>query len=321
MASDGRTEVVDGYEEGLNLARRWRTSWVPRRAASASRPPTTDDRSPPQGRRSADRVLPSAPPPRTIGRREVPAETSRQPGASIRGGPASLSPPGRDVPQAPGAHASERAATSRSVPGLSRPPRPPMETPSESESSGRTSWSQISAMGSIDETRTLPPHARPLLTEPPARSTLARRLPDLSDAFPPDARPQPQRGSPSSRLDGPAQPSLPTRGGEPHSSLPPVYEMVAEPTALRSDNPGRPPVRTPSPSSPGGPSTKSGERPSSGSLPPEASRNTSRPLPPLVPERMPSGPYPVLGHGVPADELQPQENSLRRTRRRERLPR
>lgn len=27
-ASDGRSEVVDGYEQGLNLARRWRSDWV-----------------------------------------------------------------------------------------------------------------------------------------------------------------------------------------------------------------------------------------------------------------------------------------------------
>ena len=27
-ASDGRNELVDGYEQGLNLARRWRTSWL-----------------------------------------------------------------------------------------------------------------------------------------------------------------------------------------------------------------------------------------------------------------------------------------------------
>ncbi|MBL8634984.1 MAG: hypothetical protein JNM40_17285 [Myxococcales bacterium] len=28
IASDGRSEVVDGYEQGLNLARRWRASWM-----------------------------------------------------------------------------------------------------------------------------------------------------------------------------------------------------------------------------------------------------------------------------------------------------
>lgn len=27
-ASDGRSEVVDGYEQGLNLARKWRNDWV-----------------------------------------------------------------------------------------------------------------------------------------------------------------------------------------------------------------------------------------------------------------------------------------------------
>ncbi|MFO0623043.1 MAG: hypothetical protein U0745_16745 [Polyangia bacterium] len=35
-ASDGRSEVVDGYEQGLNLARRWRTSWQKQHEPTAS---------------------------------------------------------------------------------------------------------------------------------------------------------------------------------------------------------------------------------------------------------------------------------------------
>ena len=27
-ASDGRSEIVDGYEQGLNLARKWRSDWI-----------------------------------------------------------------------------------------------------------------------------------------------------------------------------------------------------------------------------------------------------------------------------------------------------
>ncbi len=34
-ASDGRSEVVDGYEQGLNLARKWRNEWIPTDASSA----------------------------------------------------------------------------------------------------------------------------------------------------------------------------------------------------------------------------------------------------------------------------------------------
>jgi hypothetical protein len=34
-ASDGRAEVVDGYEQGLNLARKWRNEWVPSDSSSA----------------------------------------------------------------------------------------------------------------------------------------------------------------------------------------------------------------------------------------------------------------------------------------------
>jgi hypothetical protein len=34
-ASDGRSEVVDGYEQGLNLARKWRNDWVQTDSSSA----------------------------------------------------------------------------------------------------------------------------------------------------------------------------------------------------------------------------------------------------------------------------------------------
>lgn len=35
-ASDGRSEVVEGYEQGLNLARRWRNEWKPTEAPRSS---------------------------------------------------------------------------------------------------------------------------------------------------------------------------------------------------------------------------------------------------------------------------------------------
>ncbi|MBP6608641.1 MAG: hypothetical protein KA258_03575 [Deltaproteobacteria bacterium] len=35
-ASDGRSEVVDGYEQGLNLARRWRAGWLRTHGPTAS---------------------------------------------------------------------------------------------------------------------------------------------------------------------------------------------------------------------------------------------------------------------------------------------
>ncbi len=53
-ASDGRSEVVDGYEEGLNLARRWRLAWSARRSGSFEKvaadpplPPLADEPLPP----------------------------------------------------------------------------------------------------------------------------------------------------------------------------------------------------------------------------------------------------------------------------------
>ncbi|MCS6911767.1 MAG: hypothetical protein RMK29_00785 [Myxococcales bacterium] len=319
-ASDGRTEVVDGYEEGLNLARRWRANWVPRRAATPSPAPTTDgDPPPPRAPRSAEVALPSEPPPRPPVRQEPAVEASRRPGAAFRERPSALSRAVRRPPPAPAAPSSERTASLRFVSEPSDPSLPRVETPSELQLPTRTSWSQVSDVGSIDETRTLPPQARPLRAEPPARSTLARRLPDLSDAFPPEARPQ--RRSLSSQHDGPSQPPLPTRGGDPHPSFPPVYEMVAEPTGPRFHVSTLPPLRPLAPSGPSAPPRKTGERLPDDSTPPQPSGNSSRPLPPLVPERMPSGPYPILRHNAPPDDLPPQDHSLRRLRRRERLPR
>lgn len=78
-ASDGRTEVVEGYEQGLNLARRWRNEWkqveAPRSSSSGPWLPPLPGRAPDSY--SEDATPPSYPPDSLPPRSTLPPEAGR----------------------------------------------------------------------------------------------------------------------------------------------------------------------------------------------------------------------------------------------------
>lgn len=281
-ASDGRTEVVDGYEEGLNVARRWRASWSPKRSSDASAPE--------EGRFS-----------RTSGAFERAAPLT--PGLGRR---SPFSRPLSEEPTEPAARLSER--------GLGGPGRPRAasrpDLPGPPEDSYRSGWSAPD--GRTDpKTRTLPPRTGSS-SEPTrsARATPARPLPDLSRSFPAGPRPEPP---PRWSTGLHREVTRPTEGREPSRSAPPSSRPPAPELGTDASRPSLPSRDARKGRSSGAPSADlPGDEFSGGS--------SQVPLPPLVPERLPSGPYPVLertDHGDgPADP-----DALERLRRLSRPPR
>lgn len=83
-ASDGRVEVVEGYEEGLNLARRWRSSWISKRAPTPEEPPPSFPTMPPL-RTSQERASRSG---RPISSSSSPRQSTSGASGGSAGGPA-----------------------------------------------------------------------------------------------------------------------------------------------------------------------------------------------------------------------------------------
>lgn len=159
-ASDGRSEVVDGYELGLNVARRWRAEWKggesPRSSNSGPWLPPLPGRAP-EGY-SEDPTPPSYPPD------SMPQRSTVPPVVDATRGSTPLSPTGRTRPSSPpdssliSAHPSRPGDSPQSRASQSMPPGKPVPgagplSPSASHSSddratgGDRSWPPRSTSG------------------------------------------------------------------------------------------------------------------------------------------------------------------------------
>lgn len=172
-ASDGRIEVVDGYEQGLNLARKWRASWV------RSQQPTASSQSgswlPPLPGRSAEKADISSPelPPLKPTTSPTAAGSRSRPSAGVTG----QSPPGQSSPPASGSFPSRSSLNLNRVSPVSRGSNPGSVPPAERSSHSPPSRDSRRRMsGSLpvvrlaeDENKSGDSHPQPSQTSQPKR--------------------------------------------------------------------------------------------------------------------------------------------------------
>jgi hypothetical protein len=168
-ASDGRSEVVEGYEQGLNLARRWRNEW---RATETPRSSTSGPWLPPLPGKHADpygddATPPSYPPDSLNQRPTLPAPD---------GGRSSYPPP---VPVNKAARSAGSTTDTSPLPAKSGeygsrnsqsiPPRPP--TGSSPTANSPTSTSSDERQQAEGRDRSWPPRTNSPVTVRPPRPT------------------------------------------------------------------------------------------------------------------------------------------------------
>jgi hypothetical protein len=234
-ASDGRSEVVDGYEEGLNLARRWRTTWAGRSSHVSGSGSGSGSRIRPALTEEATQILPRA--------SVSPSPVAALPGRSrlsaglSAGSPAA--PPGvagSSASSSQGAWTSQAATQAKGSPGLA----PVWD---DSMHDGPTQPAANSPYGEIFKgipRRTDPPssgHSR----QPAATPTqITRTWPPGAPAdrtggasTPKDQTIPRTPASPASPTRGPQQGSTPAAGGTRGvtSLTPLVPERAAQPQA------------------------------------------------------------------------------------------
>jgi hypothetical protein len=147
-ASDGRSEVVDGYEQGLNLARRWRNDWVPADTSTAPSHSSGPWLPPLPGRPGEASDDANAPvnanePPSTTRGSVPPAASSRHRSSPPAAG---SFPPGSPSPTSPlSSSAGSRISQSRPVSRTSQFPIPSLTSTPEERPAGASGdrWSTV----------------------------------------------------------------------------------------------------------------------------------------------------------------------------------